>query len=51
MYGMCMYMCLAGGSKVSWEDVGQAKAGVPDWSAHSIYEFEFDTTFPSFLLQ
>lgn len=49
---MCMYMCLAGGSKqVSWGSVGKAKAGVPDWTAHSIYEFEFDTTFPSFLLQ
>lgn len=44
-----MYMGLAGGSKLG--EVGKAKAGVPDWSAHSIYEFEFDTTFPSFLLQ
>lgn len=37
--------------EVSWGSVGKAKAGVPDWSAHSIYEFEFDTIFPSFLLQ
>lgn len=37
MYGMCMYMCLAGGSKLGdMGSVGKAKAGVPDWTARTI---------------